>query len=455
MQPHADSPVPGSERTPTIPAPAWAKQVPTSGPFVLCCVHGTPSALVWTPNRPRSTIGSHSDNDLVVGDRTVSRFHCEIVVDESGVLVRDLLSKNGTRIDGIPVKEAYLRPGASLELGNVVFRVRMRDRATDPVAEGPARFGNLEAASPGMRALFAQLAAVASSDATVLLEGETGTGKTALAQALHIEGPRAERPFFVVDCGAIPANLLESELFGHERGSFTGATARRIGAFEAASGGTVFLDEIGEMPRELQPKILRVLESRSIRRVGSNEQIPVDVRVVAATNRSLRTEIDSGAFRADLYYRLAVVTLTVPPLRERPEDIPVLVRHMVGELRIDPMQATWLLSPMVLARLSRAPWPGNVRELRNHVERAALLAASDDRAADPSGPLRALPAAADPLDPDLPYADAKRAILDDFERRYVQALLEKHAGDVAAAARAAGVHRAHFYRLVARHRVER
>jgi DNA-binding NtrC family response regulator len=313
-------------------------------------------------------------------------------------------------------------------------------------------FGSLVGASASMRATFAVLAKASASDATILLEGETGTGKERAAESIHAASPRRDAPFLVIDCSAIPANLLESELFGHEKGAFTGASARRIGVFEEASGGTVFLDEVGELPLDLQPKLLRVLERREVRRVGANAPLAVDVRLVAATNRDLRAEVNAGRFRSDLYFRLAVVKVTLPPLRQRPDDIPVLVERIVRGLGHSEAAAR-LLTPAFMAALTRASWPGNVRELRNYLERCLVL--EDDSPVEDATDAGAARGEGAAIDASKTYADARRIALDDFERRYAQALLALHQGKVAAAARAADMDRVYLYKLLHKHGLRR
>jgi DNA-binding NtrC family response regulator len=290
-----------------------------------------------------------------------------------------------------------------------------------------------------MRAAFALIEKAAATDATVLLEGETGTGKEGAAEALHLLGPRRDQPLVVVDCAAIPANLLENELFGHDKDAFTGATSRKIGAFEDADGGTVLLDEIGDLPLELQPKLLRVLERKEIRRLGSTQMARVDVRVIAATHRDLRAAVNRHAYRADLYFRLSVVRITLPPLRERPEDIPLLVERLLSRLGARPEARAEILQPEFLAALQRHSWPGNVRELRNYLERCLVF-----QQPQPLEGTSETPAAAT-------FAEGRQRAIDEFERRYLEQLLAAHAGKVAAAAQAAGVGRAHLYRLLHKH----
>src|SRR5438132_3123938 len=276
-------------------------------------------------------VGSKEGNSLRLPNETVSRYHFEIEPTPLGFLLRDLGSTNGTFVDGYRVREMYLPRRAQLKAGEVVlsFEALGEDVAIELSKED--RFGDALGRSAAMREVFSTLTKVGPKDLTILLEGESGTGKERLAEAIHLQSPRAKARFVVFDCASVPATLMESELLGHERGAFTGAAARRIGRFEEAAGGTIFLDEIGELPLELQPKLLRALERREIRRVGGSAVIPVDVRVLAATNRDLVREVNRGAFREDLYYRLAAVRVRVPPLRERAEDIPLLVEHFVRE----------------------------------------------------------------------------------------------------------------------------
>jgi DNA-binding NtrC family response regulator len=407
-------------------------------------------------------VGTKEGNTLRLAAETVSRYHFEIEATPLGFLLRDLGSTNGTFVDGYRVREVYLPRRAQLKAGDVAisFEALGEDVAIELSRED--RFGDALGRSSAMREVFSTLSKVAKKDLTVLLEGESGTGKERLAEAIHLASPRSRGRFVVFDCAAVPAQLMESELFGHERGAFTGAHGRRVGRFEEASGGTLFLDELGELPLDLQPKLLRVLERREVRRVGGSQVVPVDVRVVAATNRDLPREVNRGAFREDLYYRLAVVRVRVPPLRERREDIPLLVEHFVREA-LDGDEAR---AREVVAGISEAnwqgllghSWPGNVRELRNFIERT--MAMSGDVAAVESAPAADAPRAgpgelagevSTEVDLSRPYIEAREELLARFEKAYLEAMLARHGGNISRAARAAGLDRMHFKRLLGRH----
>jgi transcriptional regulator with PAS, ATPase and Fis domain len=409
-------------------------------------IGGKDTGLSRTSNGERLVIGTHESAQLRLSDPTVSRFHCELAVRGGRVSVRDLESTNGTLVNGVSIVHALLDDGAVLTLGDTKLRSHLGAGKVEIPVSAKQAMGSMVGRSPALRAAFALLENAARTDATVLIEGETGTGKELAAEAVHVASARQGAPFIVVDCGAIPAELLESELFGHEKGAFTGAMAARQGAFEAAGGGTVFLDEIGELDLSLQPKLLRALERHEIKRVGASRYLPVDFRVVAATNRNLRTEVNAGRFRADLYYRLAVVEVRLPPLRERPEDLPVLVESLLEQLGAgaDPLAAQ-LRQPDVLAELARHAWPGNVRELRNYVERSVALR----RNVALENPASSLPlgAPATPVDISRPLKVARDA----FERAYVEEVMKRHGGNATAAARAAGVDRAQFYRFLWRY----
>jgi DNA-binding NtrC family response regulator len=389
----------------------------------------------------RMVIGADPKADVIIDDGAMSKFHCEIRITDGACFVKDLGSRNGTFVDRIPVIEAPLREGAVLMLGRTQVRFDLGTQRRDISLSSNQRFGRLRGASIAMRAAFSLLESAAAATTTVLLQGESGTGKDLAAEALHVNGPRSEAPFVVVDCGAIPPTLLETELFGHEAGAFTGATARRIGAFEQAAGGTLVLDEIGELALDLQPKLLRVIERHEIQRIGSATRIPVDVRIVAATNRDLKSEVNARRFRSDLYYRLAVLVVTLPPLRERTTDIPLLVEGILDDLGDrDSEMARSLRGGALLAELLRHAWPGNVRELRNYVE--ACLVRQERAMTTPT---------------DTPTIDVRqplRVVRDQWarhvERQYLEQLLLVHGNNVSAAARAAGMDRVHLHRLLAR-----
>jgi transcriptional regulator with PAS, ATPase and Fis domain len=389
-----------------------------------------------------ATVGTNERADWVLTDPTVSRFHFALELTGDAVVVRDLSSRNGTCVQGVRVREAYLEPGHVIQVGRTRISYALDPRAAAVPVVTRERFGALVGKSVPMREAFALLEKAAASAATVLLLGETGSGKEAAAESIHTESERKAGPFVVVDCASIPAPLLESELFGHERGAFTGAQGAREGAFEAADGGTVFLDEIGELPVELQPKLLRVLERREVKRLGQNSVRPIDVRIIAATNRDLRAEVNAKRFRPDLFYRLAVLEIRLPPLRERTEDLLLIAREIVS--RIEPDSAVrerLLLDPSLASDLASHHWPGNVRELRNYLERSIALGA---RAPLDGG------RAESPLADDVhrPLREARDRVVEAFERDYLARVLARADGNVSAAARAAGVDRMHFYRML-------
>jgi DNA-binding NtrC family response regulator len=402
-------------------------------------------------------MGSHPSNEVVLDDRTVSRFHCQLARGDSGWAISDSGSMNGTTVNGVRVRDGDLpRPACRIQIGESVLRVRELGPAQ--VAEIPtwSSFGELYGESMAMRQLFGVLDRVASSEATVLIEGESGTGKELAATEIVRRGARANRPFIIVDCSAISPNLIESELFGHARGAFTGADRNRVGAFEAANGGTIFLDEIGEMPLEMQPKLLRAIEAREIRRTGENEPRKIDVRVIAATNRRLEREVNAGRFREDLYFRLGVVTVRMPPLRKRLSDIATLVQVILRSLNAE--DAIHLFTPDVLDDMARYDWPGNVRELRNYVERAVVLdhapPASERRSTTfPPEEPPTEPGLGPPpnTDIDVPFKTAKESVINDFERTYLKALLDWAGGNVSKAARKAKMDRMYLYRLLQRY----
>jgi transcriptional regulator with GAF, ATPase, and Fis domain len=430
-------------------APAHAMRIWS---VVLAVVDGPSRGARAAVGSEIARIGTADGNDLVLLDRTVSRFHCELSVRGNTIIIRDCGSTNGTLIDGVRVREAEIPPGTLVRIGGSAFRVELGEEPAFVEVSGRAGFGELVGASVEIRRVYAILERLALTDATVLVQGETGTGKDVLARSLHAASPRATHPFVAVDCGAIPEHLVESELFGHVRGAFTGATGDRMGVFEEADGGTLFLDEIGEMPVALQPKLLRAIESRSIRRVGSSSSRMVNVRIVAATNRSLSSSINEGSFREDLYYRLAVVELRLPPLRARRDDIPVLAAHFFRMFAGDHVS----LPDEFVAGLVGRGWPGNVRELKNYIERSVSLGTVVPRRAEP-GALQPLPAPGVPpgsiesfIALHLPLKEARRAWTKSFELVYVRTMLKMVGGNVTRAAERAGVSRRFLQRMVAR-----
>ncbi|MCC6877601.1 MAG: sigma 54-interacting transcriptional regulator, partial [Sandaracinaceae bacterium] len=359
------------------------------------------------------TIGSAPDADVRLVDPTVSRLHARLEPTDEGLWITDLDSTNGTFVDGVRVGRALLHEGARVRLGHGELEVGYgKEPAIVPLWPSD-RFGPLVGKSAVMRELFERLSRIAQSDATVLVQGETGTGTELVAEAIHAASPRESGPFVVVDCGAIPESLFESELFGHTRGAFTGADRAREGAVQLASGGTLFLDEIGELPLSMQPKLLRVLESRTVRRVGEAAHRPVDVRLVAATHRDLARMVATGAFREDLFFRVAVLPVVVPPLRARKGDIPLLAQHFLGGRALD---------PAVLRDLEGRPWLGNVRELRTFVERAVALGPDEAlRSLGTAAAKSSLPAV--PLD--RPFKELREEWNDHLEREYLRGWLER------------------------------
>jgi transcriptional regulator with PAS, ATPase and Fis domain len=393
-------------------------------------------------------VGSGAECDLRCDDPRVSRRHLELRQSPRGLLLRDLDSKNGTFVDRVRVEAVYVDPAHEITIGTTKLRVHVdvKKRQTLPLSRLPS-FGAAIGTSVQMRALFALLARVAATHETVLLLGESGTGKELLARAIHDASPRAGGPFAVLDCSATVPTLMESELFGYVRGAFTGAVQSTAGVFEAARGGTVFIDELGELPLDLQPKLLRALESRQIRRVGANEWTPIDVRIVAATHRDLRARVADGTFRMDLYYRLAVVEGLVPPLRERREDIDLLVQHFLQAQG----RSLAELPPNTLAMLRSHDWPGNVRELRNTITRLLLFPEGVTLEQGPRGPGTSPLAAVN----HLPLREAREIVVERFEQQYLSERLAQCGGNVSRAAEAIGVSRQFLHRLLERHGIAR
>ncbi len=397
-------------------------------------------------------IGTAPDTTFILDDGTVSRIHAKILVDENGYALIDMESRNGTYINGLRANEVYLENGSVFNLGETKIKFTLLDENVEVHFSGSQTFGKLLGNSLAMREIFAMLERVAPTDATVLIEGESGTGKELFADAIHTHSERANGPFIIVDCSAIARDLIESELFGHVKGAFTGANADREGAFIAANGGTLFLDELGELPLDLQPKLLRALESRAVKPVGGNKTIQADVRIIAATNRNLVHEVKEGNFREDLYYRFAVIKVAIPPLRDRPDDIPPLVESFIAEASKVSGQEPVEIAYKTMEKLKRHQWPGNVRELKNFVERAVILTqdnlietkflnqsnAPKDRDLDRRGTEEM---ATQAIAEDIPFKEAKTFLIESFEKAYWKQLLEHTGGNISKAARLAGVHR--------------
>jgi len=415
----------------------------------------------------RVSVGSASDNDLVLSDTMVSRRHLQIQVRESGYLLQDMGSTNGTFFRGARISEALVGHGAEFRLGKTVLRVEA-ERESSSVVTGQSRFGRLIGTSPAMQEVYGVLTAVAPTDATVMITGETGTGKELVAEEIHHQSARCDQPLVVVDCASIPEGLIEAELFGYERGAFTGADEARPGAFERADRGTVFLDEIGDLPLEMQTRLLRVLDKRTVRRVGSAHTRKVDIRVIAATHRPLIKMVQEDVFRQDLYFRLSVVAIRLPALRERTADIPLLARHFLWQAGCpNPDQ---VLQPQVVQMLSSRRWRGNVRELRNVIERATVFAdgaqpglsqveieAEEGAEAGPAPPEQmAAEAEQNWLDRsmpggflDQPYKEAKDQLLGQFESLYFEHVSSQLGQNITRIASAAQVDR-HLVRILMR-----
>jgi DNA-binding NtrC family response regulator len=399
-------------------------------------------------------VGKADENDLVVTEETVSRVHFEIVRDAKGYLLRDLESTNGTFLDGAEIREAYIRAGSVIAAGAAEFKFTPYEERIEILPSDQEKLGEMVGVSTQMREIFGLIERIAPTEATVMIGGETGTGKDMIARTIHLLSKRSSGPFVVVDCGAVAGNLIESELFGHEKGAFTGATATRQGAFEIANTGTVFLDEIGELALDLQPRLLRVLEQREIRRVGGSKTSKVDIRVVAATRKDLRSEVEKGKFREDLYFRLNVVPVVSPALRDRREDIPLLVETFLDQLCDDDKRPEF--SPSTMAALQAHDWPGNVRELRNVVERALALNADPGNLVSPAGGGSGRAGTTVPVefDPEKSFREQKEQWIDEFERRYVTWLLGRAEGNISRAARAADMDRKYLHKLLKKHDVK-
>jgi DNA-binding NtrC family response regulator len=421
------------------------------------------------------SIGAMEDNDVVLDDDTVSRNHCRISLEGDAYILTDLDSTNGTSINRVRIREAFLSPNHVIQIGSTEIRFSPIDERVRIIPSERDRFGEIIGKDRRMREMYAILEKIAPTDATCVIEGETGTGKDVVARSIHSQSRRKDGPFMVFDCGAVPENLIESELFGHEKGSFTGAHASRQGVFEMGHGGTIFLDELGELQLDLQPKLLRVLEQREVKRIGGTKPIKVDVRIVAATNRNLEEEVAAGRFREDLFYRLTVVRIKLPALRDRREDVRVLARHFLDNGSFnrdrDGSRRITQFAPGVLDRMTEYAWPGNVRELHNVIERAVSFAETDaveladlpEHIAWPRGLMPNIESSSGSIPPPPPdgvhtqanaadidgtFKDAKERWVSSFERDYIASLLKKNGGNISHASREAQIDRKYFRKLM-------
>jgi DNA-binding NtrC family response regulator len=428
--------------------PAFSRQT-VGGIFLAIAGPDRGESIQFRPGRP-IYFGSSPDCEMALTDKTVSRRHLVALWENDQVLLRDQGSTNGTFVQGSRFKEIAIGFGAEFKLGRTVIKFLPEEEIVNPEPSDQSAFGNLIGGDTKMRQLFKLMQDVAVTDATVLIEGETGTGKELIAEEIHNHSSRRDGPFIVFDCGSVPRELIESALFGHVKGSFTGAITDRKGAFADAHGGTIFLDEIGEMALDLQPSLLRVLDKKAVRRVGSNQYEKIDVRVVAATNRDLRSEVAKKSFREDLYYRLAVIRLSVPPLRERGTDIQLLIEWFID--KFSPGGQPLRVSPEDMNRLRRHAWPGNVRELRNTIERACLLARGDYINLDDALHEEAAPALG--IRTDLPFKEAKGQLVEMFERDYIEDLMRRHRMNLSAAAREAQIDRKHLRELIRKYELD-
>lgn len=419
------------------------QRVPLAARVAIVACRAEPAEL--TLSAGKCVIGAGADADVIVDSTTVSRRHVEIELVAEGVRVTDLGSRNGTFYLGQRVGQVTVGLGSRIRLGVVEVELSpLIDQSALGRGGGPDSYESLLGGSAPMRRLFATLQRLEGSLVTVLLEGESGTGKELAARAIHDRSLVARGPFVAVNCSALDRSLARSELFGHARGSFTGATEARAGAFESANGGTIFLDEIGDLPSEVQPLLLRTLENQTVCRVGENTERPIKARVVAATNKVLREAAKAGAFREDLYYRLAVVSLRLPALRERREDLELLARHIAGDL------GCLELPDDALAALKARDWPGNVRELKNAIRAYVAIGVMANESVTGGSSSQLADAFEGLINPEIPYAEQKELVNDAFLRAYVQRLLRHSNGNQSEAARLSGMERSYFSKLVRR-----
>lgn len=418
----------------TAEFPTWGYQIELEN-IHLNVVSGPDAGLHTRFSLPMVRIGTAADNDFILRDHTISRHHAEIRVTPNGWVIRDLDSTNGTYIDSLRVTEAFLVPGAKCRLGQSNISVQQRLDAISVSTPEQNQLGALVGASERIRELYGLIQAVAPTAITVLITGESGSGKELVARTLHEISGRSG-PLVIFDAAVTNPEMIRNDLFGHIKGAFTGASRTREGAFRQAHRGTLFIDEIGELPLDLQPRLLRVLENREVIPIGSDQPVPVDVRVVAATHRNLAAMVQEGTFRADLFYRLSVLPVRVPPLREIPEDIPLLVKHFLSRLNVN-----CGVSVEAMQALQRYPWPGNIRELRNVLERAAVLCRRAEIRPEDLG-LSEGPGAKAALEVEVPTPGSLPTSLDELkalERAMILDALARNQSNKAKAARELGI----------------
>ena len=421
-------------------------------PVVTCdlvVVEGPDEGVAVALEESPTTVGSLESCDLTLSDGRVSRRHLRVESEGDRFTIRDLDSENGVVYRGSLVAEASVQPGATVKIGRSYLRIQPRAEPVEVTPSQRRRFGDMVAESLSMRETFAVMELAADADCNLLITGETGTGKQLAAKAIHGASDRAGKPFVTVDCGALPENLLESELFGHVDGAFTGASGSRRGAFRRADGGTVFLDELDSMPADAQARLLRVCEEQVVRPLGADEETDVDVRIVGA-GRELKSRVADGAFRSDLYYRLSVIHIEIPPLRERLEDIAPIARELLRNRGFDVEE----VGGVNLERLRAHGWPGNVRELRNVLDRAVALSPGaetfEDLAVRIETERRDSPLS---VRADLPFKEAKQKLVDEFEKRYLLDLYERCDGNISETARTADLNRKYLRKLLKRHNI--
>jgi transcriptional regulator with AAA-type ATPase domain len=387
-------------------------------------------------------VGRGGRNEFVLSDPTISSFHLEMELKPAGIQIRDMGSTNGTRINGQRIQSSTVEIGSEIQIGQTKLKIILEE-PTEPIL--PSALGRLIGQSPKMNDVYKMIQKGAKGEVAVFIQGETGCGKELVAHEIHLLSPRAQGPFITLDCSAIPRELIESELFGHEKGAFTTAIAQRKGAFELARGGSIFLDEIGELPIEMQPKLLRVLEERTFKRVGGNERLHSDFRIIAATNRWLDQEVLQGRFRQDLYFRLYVLPVFLPPLRERREDIPLLVEHFLKGKSIQVLPAT-------LDKLMAHDWPGNVRELRNVIERGVVMMEGEILKPEDLLFLQMSDRQGPPMSWDQ-KAPPPTGSLEEIEKQVIQRTLKAEGGDKKATAQILGIALSTLYEKLKRHQM--